>query len=257
MFDFLKSFLAPAAAPVAPPIQPAPARRASTASANPRPSSKGTSTRQPSRPVTPQPVQRAPGILCPDMMALVAFDHQARVVSPFAGTFDPAFAAATQTLPSLVERGQTNMAAGLALANRLLAAQPAGLLRRIWLLTDGHPNPPDQPIWEEVEKARQQRTNINTVGFGNPEAYDAALLGRIAAATHNGRFAAAGDLAGLNAAFRGPSGPRRPGSHRGEATVFVIDVSGSMANPMGQQRAIDVVASAMIELIRYKQRRWS
>ena len=207
--------------------------------------------------LTHTPASLAQAIRCPDILALVAFDHAAHCVTPFVGAFDSAFAEAVQKLPALVRDGCTDMAAGLMLANDLLASQPRGLLRRIWLLTDGYPNPADQPLWPQVERARRQYTNINTVGFGVPGKYDRELLERIAKATHNGRFSEAQTLNRLTAIFRDPARPRKPGSHRGEATVFVIDISGSMTSPMGAQRAIDVVVTAMIELIKYKQGMWS
>lgn len=196
-------------------------------------------------------------IACPDMLALVLFDHEARLVQPFAGAFDADLARAVSTLPGKLRGGSTNIAAGLALANDLLARQPAGLLRRIWLLSDGFPYPTEQPIDAEVARARAARTNINTVGIGDPGGYDRALLERIAAGTHNGRFAEADTIARLDALMARAAGPRPLGSHRGEATVFVIDASSSMTEPMGQARRIDAVATAMLGLLRFKQARWS
>ena len=106
-------------------------------------------------------------------------------------------------------------------------------------------------------RASRQHTNINTIGFDHPGGYDRALLERIAAATHNPRFTEAQTLDWLTATFRGPAKPRKPGSHRGEATVFLIDVSSPLASAMGDPRAIDVVAPAMVDLIKYKQVMWS
>ncbi len=201
---------------------------------------------------------QTPGqIACPDILSLVVFDHHVRLVQPFVGAFDAAFAKAVTALPGQVRGGMTDMTAGLALANDILARQPRGLLRRIWLLSDGNATPADQQIGEQVNRARAAHTNINTIGIGNPGGYDRALLERISAGTHNGRFAEADTVAKLDTLFAGAAGPRPVGSHRGEATVFLIDVSGSMTEAMGNARRIDAVAAAMLGLLRFKQARWS
>ena len=205
----------------------------------------------------PQAGPASTPIRCPDMLALVAFDHEARLVAPFSGAFDARFAAAVQDLPQQVRGSITNIAAGLAMANDLLAQQPKGLLRRIWLLSDGYPNPANQPIDAQIQRAADQHTNINCVGIGMPGGYDRLLLERIAASTRTGRFCEAQTAADLGRAFDGAAQPKRPGSHRGEATVFLVDVSGSMLERMGTARRIDAVAAAMLGLLRYKQARWS
>ena len=199
-----------------------------------------------------------PGKLyCPDRLALIAFDDRARLVAPFMDAFDARFASAVQDLPGQVRGSITNIAAALSMANDLIADQHPGLLRRIWLLSDGHPNPRNQPIAQEVGRAISQRTNLNTIGIGQPGDFDRALLERIAGRTHNGRFAEAQTVTELNRAFKGAEQRRQPGSHRGEATVFVVDVSGSMLSPMGSDRRIDAVRDAMLGLLRYKQARWA
>ena len=211
----------------------------------------------------PRPTTRSGKIYCPDRLALVVFDQEARLAAPFMGAFDPRLVDAVQGLPGLVRDSITDIAAGLSMANDLLADQHPGLLRRIWLLSDGYPNPENQPIDRMVSRAIAQRTNINTIGIGLPGGYDRALLERIAARTHNGRFAEAQTAADLNRIFGGAARPRKPGSHRGEATVFVVDVSGSMRTPMGPPQRmgatqrIDAVSEAMSGLLRYKQARWS
>ena len=194
---------------------------------------------------------------CPDRLALVAFDQEARLVAPFMDSFDARFVSAVQALPDQVRGSVTNIAAGLTMANNLLADQHPGLLRRIWLLSDGYPNPAKQPIDSAVSRALAQRTNINTVGIGQPGDFDRFLLERIANRTHNGRFAEAQTVADLGLIFEGAAKRQRPGSHRGEATVFVVDVSGSMLGAMGSDRRIDAVRDAMLGLLRYKQARWA
>jgi Mg-chelatase subunit ChlD len=221
------------------------------------------------RPQTVRPTQpsfvpkqaRPQGIQCPDMLSLIGFNDDAQLLSPFVSAFDAKFVNATQGLPAAVGGGSTNITAGLRLANNLLSRMPKGLRRRIWLLSDGGGNHPEDlrgGITSEVERARQQFTNVNCIGFGDPGQFNKELLTRISNATHNGKYFEATTISALGATLRRAAGPRQHVNHRGEATAFVIDCSGSMVLfKMGERRRIDVVRDAMVDLIRYKQAMWS
>jgi Mg-chelatase subunit ChlD len=195
---------------------------------------------------------------CPDMLSLVGFSNHASVLSPFVGAFDGRFAKAVQRLPETAAHGSmTNITAGLRVANDLLSRMPTGLRRRIWLLSDGGANEEVNGLWSQVHRAKAQRTNINTIGFGNRGEFDEDLLKRIAATTHNGRYFEATTIAALGHAFQHGKGRSRPVHHRGEATVFVIDCSASMTELMEKRKRIDVVRAAMHDLILWKQATWS
>lgn len=197
-------------------------------------------------------------INCPDMLALVAFSERATILSSFAGAFDAKFAAAVQQLPAVAGKGSTtNITAGLRAANDLIARMPHGLRRRIWLLSDGGANVEVDGLWQQVARAATQRCNINTIGFGNHGEFDEALLQRIAAATHNGRYCEATTIAALGQAFRRAAGQGRSVRHRGEATVFCIDASASMTSPMEGSTRIEAVRAAMNSLVVWKQSNWS
>ncbi|MEZ2145350.1 VWA domain-containing protein [Bradyrhizobium sp. DN5] len=201
---------------------------------------------------TPQPAIR-----CADLVALVVFNDHGKVLNGFISAFDGSFAKAVQALPNAVCGSWTNIADGLSVANDLLGRMPRGLRRRIWLLSDGCANPHNNAIWDEVARARAQWTNINTIGFGNPHEFDRDLLARIADATHNGHYYEATTVAALGQAFRRAASSRKGTNHRGEATVFCIDTSGSMTAAMEGQRRIEAVRDALNSLLVYKQKMWS
>jgi Mg-chelatase subunit ChlD len=220
-----------------------------------------TQAQPPQPPLSPKPSRPYREIRCPDMLSLIGFNDDAKMLSPFVSAFDAGFVKAVQGLPMAVTGSATNMTAGLRLANDLLARMPKGLRRRIWLLSDGGGNHPEDlagGITRQVTRAREQYTNINTIGFGDPGQFNKELLGCIAAATHNGKYFEATTVHALGTTFRRAAGRDRNAAHRGEATVFVIDCSGSMAvYQMGGRQRIEVVRDAMIDLLRYKQAVWS
>jgi Mg-chelatase subunit ChlD len=205
-----------------------------------------------------RPPVRHEGIRCADMLSLVGFNDNANVLSPFVSAFDANFVKAVMGLPAAVSGCSTNITAGLRLANDLIGRMPRGLRRRIWLLTDGGANAEIDGIWRQVERARQQYTNINTIGFGDAGQFDKDLLTRVADATHNGKYFEATTINALGATFQHAAGHRPRTNHRGEATAFVIDCSGSMVIfSMGGRKRIEVVRDAMTDLLRYKQAVWS
>ncbi len=206
----------------------------------------------------PRPPVRQEGIRCPDMLSLVGFNDNAKVLSPFVSAFDAGFVKAVQGLPSAVGGCSTNLTAGLRVANDLLGKMPKGLRRRIWLLTDGDANAEIDGITHQVARAGQLRININCIGFGDPGQFNKELLTRIAAATHNGKYFEVTTISALGATFRRAAGHRSHTNHRGEATAFVIDCSGSMVIcRMGGRQRIEVVRDAMADLLHYKQAVWS
>lgn len=195
-----------------------------------------------------------------DMLALVIFGARARTVTSFAGAYDAGLVAAIQNLPATVgsEGATTNLAAGIRLANGLLANAPQGLLRRAWVLSDGVDTDETEKLFDEVARSRALRINVNTIGFGDPSEFNESRLRDVAKGTHNGRYIPVATAKGLGAAFLSKDrGPAKPAAHRGEATVFVIDTSGSMASAMEGSTKIAIVRDTLAQLIRYKQRMWS
>ena len=205
-----------------------------------------------------RPPVRHEGIRCADMLSLVGFNDNAKILSPFVSAFDANFVKAVLGLPAAVSGSSTNLTAGLRVANDLIGRMPKGLRRRIWLLTDGDANAEIDGILRQVERARQQYTNINTIGFGDPGQFNKGLLTAIASATHNGKYFEVTTINALGATFRRAAGHQPRTNHRGEATAFVIDCSGSMVIcSMGGRKRIEVVRDAMTDLLHYKQSNWS
>jgi Mg-chelatase subunit ChlD len=196
-------------------------------------------------------------IKCPDIIALVAYHHQAMVLSTFVPAFDAHFAQAIDLLPKAVGGQGTNITAALRAANALLAPVPKGLRRRIWLLTDGQDNHEADLVLAEVARSATQRTNINTVGFGEGTEISPNRLRDISYGTKTGRYMPAESAQALNTLLRKSVDGRPPEAHQGEATVFCIDVSLSMNDKLGGRRKIDVVRDTMLSMIRYKQQMWS
>jgi hypothetical protein len=188
----------------------------------------------------------------PDKMGIVIFHDSARTIVNPTALFDVALQEQIQKLPCQVSGSGTNLTAGLRAATRMAAQAPAGCLKRIWCLTDGEPTREEDSLMDAVVEARNHRININTIGFGDPGQYDAALLQRIAGATHNGRFVPVDSLRTLSDALTRNGGHNRH-QHRQEVTVMAIDCSPSMGSAMEGKKRIEVVVDAHIALLRYKQ----
>lgn len=193
----------------------------------------------------------------PDRIGLVLFHHQGFVHTKPAPPHDARLLHRSQQLHGMVSGYGTNITDGLRKGLDLHRRTPSGVLRRIWLLSDGKPNVEENGIDGQVRRAYKERVNVNTIGFG--EDYDARLLKRIAGGTHNGKFLKVSNLRTLTKALVGSGAHKmqRGHHHRSETTVLVIDVSGSMINPMGRRRKIEVVEEAILHLLNYKQRLFS
>lgn len=196
-------------------------------------------------------------IRCPDLNMLITYNDTAIAQCRLVGAYDHAFVKAVLSLNELVGGCSTNITSGLRMANDHLGQTPRGLLRRIWLLTDGQANVETEGVVAEVQRAVRQFTNINTVGFGNSGEFNKQQLTWIANSTHNGRYYEATTVAAIGGVFRHTAKHRRNLDHRGEATAFVIDTSPSMREPMGGRQRIEVLAEAMMVLLTYKQNVWS
>lgn len=202
------------------------------------------------------PAARRPQrIYAPDRIGLVGFHDSAFVVARPAEPFAAWLQERSQKLHEKVAGTSTNLTDGIRTATRLLADAPRGTLRRMWLLTDGYPNRETGALDAVVAAARAAYVNINTIGFG--DRYDEALLRRISAATHNGRFVSVQSLRELTKALTlggdATWGPRRR-HHRAETTILAIDCSPSMTEPMQGRTKIAVVEEAILHLLHYKQR---
>lgn len=205
--------------------------------------------------------QNRPGnrVYAPDRIGIVGFGDTATVLITPQEPFSARLQEVSQNLHQKV-KGCTNMTDGLRKSLELIRRVPHGILRRIWLLSDGHPNIERETLMDMVEHARQAHCNINTIGFGNSSNYDEGLLRRISAGTHNGKFVAVATLQQLTEALvrgaKGPSGPTQR-HHRSETSVLAIDLSISMSESMEETTKIAVVEKAVLQLLHYKQRCFS
>lgn len=195
----------------------------------------------------------------PDHIGIVGFQHRAFVIAKPAEPHAAWLQERSQRLHERVGGEGTNIAAGLRTSVELLRTTWSGVLRRIWLLSDGEPNVEVGAIPMAVEEARRAYVNINTIGFGDE--YDEALLRQVASATHNGKFIPVRTLRQLSdALIQGDNGNGGlPGRHhhRAETTVLCIDLSLSMNEPMEGRRKIDIVEEAILHLLNWKQRVFS
>lgn len=195
-----------------------------------------------------------------DRVGIVGFNDNGFVIAPPTEPYSASLQMRSRNLHRSVRGSYTNIADGLRKSVSLLRQAPPGALRRIWLLTDGYPNRETDQILPLVRRARQSRININTIGFGNQ--FDEVLLRRIAGATHNGKFFRVKTLRDLTKALvRGEKGNTEGGPNRHhqrqEYTVLCLDLSGSMVNPMGGQRKIEVVEESVLSLLHFKQKCFS
>ncbi|MCO6042688.1 VWA domain-containing protein [Aeoliella sp. ICT_H6.2] len=208
--------------------------------------------KRPKRPPGPRRVNK----FGPDRIALVGFHGKGFVIARPAAPHADWLQSRIQQLPAKVGAA-TNLTDGLRTAVRICEKTPPGILRRIWLLSDGYPNREESGIDDAVAAARQARVNVNTIGFGDE--YDERLLRRISGGTHNGKFIPVRTMRELTAALVQSSGgpPRRRGSRRSETTVLAIDLSYSMLDPMEGRPKIEVVQDVLMQLLHYKQQCFS
>lgn len=207
--------------------------------------------------VKPQEQQRRI-ITGSDQIAFVGFHDRAFVVSALAKPGEPKLQQRALQLHAKVSGSGTNIADGLRKSIALLKNSPRGVLKRIWLLSDGEPNIEVNSIFPVLADARRNYINVNTIGFG--DSFDENLLRRMAKETHNGRFFSVRNLRQLTAvlladAKKNPVATRR--RHRAENTVLTIDCSPSMNSGMENTTKIRVVEEAVLQLLLYKQRLFS
>ena len=198
-------------------------------------------------------------IYAPDRIGLVGFHDRGFVIARPAESHSPWLQQRIQQVHTRIAGDGTNITDGLRTAVGLLSGAPSGVLRRIWLLSDGYPNLEESRINEVLQQARQAYINVNTIGFGH--SYDQSLLRGIASQTHNGRFVPVADLQQLTEALVAAGGGRdrhqNQRSHRSEITIVAVDLSVSMREPMGSRTKIEVVEQALLQLLLYKQRCFS
>ena len=193
-----------------------------------------------------------------DRIGLVGFHSQSFVITPPLDAYSPVLQQRTQQLYRRLGGYGTNITAGLKLAITSLISQPRNRLRRIWLLTDGHPTSHLEGIMPAVRKAHANHININTVGIGDQ--YDERLLRLISGSTHNGKFIHVSSLNTLAQALQRnnhKSHGRKTRHPRPETTILTVDCSPSMAGTMYGMPKIQIVSSAILDLLLYKQRLYS
>ena len=197
-----------------------------------------------------------------DRIGLCGFHDRGFVIAKPAEAHSAWLQERSQQLHTRMDGRGTNLTDGLRKAIELLQRTPKGVLRRIWLLTDGCPNQERDALMSVVAQARRAYININTIGFGDThgDTYDEALLRQISAATHNGKFVPVSTLRQLTDTLvlgsNGKSGQNRH-RHRSETSVLAIDLSPSMNLPMGGKSRIQVVEEAALHLLHYKQQCFS
>lgn len=188
----------------------------------------------------------------PDRIGIVGFHDKAFIIAVPAEPYAEWLQRRSQLLHDKVGGRGTNLTDGLRKAAEMLNKCPRGVLKRIWLLTDGYPNRETDRMESVLESVRRARVNVNTVGFG--DAYDEGLLRRIAGATHNGKFVPVRTLRQLtDALLKSESRNGRRGRHQSETTILVIDLSPSMNDVMEGKRKVTVVEEAVLRLLHYKQ----
>jgi Mg-chelatase subunit ChlD len=195
-----------------------------------------------------------------DKIGLVGFHDYAFPIAMPAEPFAAWLHERVNKLPSKVGGSHTNIADALRKSLDILAKAPPGALKRIWLLSDGHPNMETEAILPLVNKARDAWVNVNTIGFGDPNGYDENLLRAISSQTHAGKFVPVQSLRELSAALvtNSPAGNRvQRRRHRAEYTILAVDCSGSMNSPMEGRTRIEVVREAVFHLLNWKQKNFA
>jgi len=189
----------------------------------------------------------------PDRVGLVGFNDYGFIIAKPTDPHSPQLVQSSQQLHQRIGGRGTNLTDALRKGIQLLHNVPRGVLRRMWICTDGYPNRETNSILHVAEQARQAHININTIGFGDQ--YDADLLRYISGMTHNGRFVPVRTLRQLSDALirRGGNNYNHRGPHRSETTIIAVDLSASMTLPMNGQRKIDVMEEAVLRLLHYKQ----
>jgi Mg-chelatase subunit ChlD len=191
-------------------------------------------------------------IHAPDRIGITAYNDTGFVVARPTEAHSAWLQTRIKSLPDKISGRYTNISAGIKISLDLLERVPRGILKRVWLLSDGYANYDVHEIMPQVGRAYTLHTNINCIGFG--DAFDEKGLRAITAGTHKGKFYTARSLLELNDAFaavshEGPSSYH----HRAECTILCVDCSGSMTQPMGDRRRIDVVVQSSLNLLAYKQ----
>jgi Mg-chelatase subunit ChlD len=191
----------------------------------------------------------------PDLIGIVGFCSYSTVLAMPATAGSALLTNAIQHLHNRIGSG-TNIAAGLREAGAMLRYAPRGFRKRVWLLSDGEATDEKNVILPTAEALRSEFVNINTVGFGNQ--FDRKTLELVSATSHNGRFFQASDIAALTTALMSAA-PRHHHSiaSKPEVTVFCVDISPSMNEPMGGSTKIATVEAALLGLLDYKRKVFS
>jgi Mg-chelatase subunit ChlD len=192
-------------------------------------------------------------LFAPDRMGIVGFHDKAFIIAKPAEAHAAWLQERTLKMHERIGGSGTNLTDAIRLSHTMLKSVPRGVYRRIWLLSDGQPNRETDQLMNVVTQIRRDHINLNTVAFGDQ--CDEALLRRLSAATHNGKFVSVQNLVELTEALAADDSSRpNRNHHRSETTIFAIDVSPSMTEPMNGKRKIDVVEIAMLELLGWKQK---
>ncbi len=192
----------------------------------------------------------------PDRISIVGFNEEGFQIALPAEPHAHWLQERSQRLHKHV-KGRTNIADGLRVGIEMCKKTPRGILRRIWLLSDGEANVNPGGIWPMVQRAYKSHININTIGFGN--SFDESTLRKISASTHRGKFVPVKSLRELTNTLThfSSNGNSNGFHHRSETTVLVIDLSASMGWAMGNKTKVQVVEEAILHLLLMKQKMFS
>ena len=191
-----------------------------------------------------------------DKVGLVGFGENAWIIALPAEPHAAWLQARTRDLKFKADGKGTNLTAAIRVGTEMLKKTPKGILRRMWLLTDGEANRETHRLKDAVRDARAAYVNINCIGFG--DSFDSEQLKDISSATHNGKVFEISTLRELTNVLIANAKPqsslnKQHHHHRAETTVFCIDLSASMQESMDGKRKIEIVQEALDRLLLYKQ----
>lgn len=181
-----------------------------------------------------------------DKVALITFAETAETLCPFVSPGDPLVRVAIQGL-SKKSGYATNLSGALRLGNDMLEAMPKSLRRTMWVLTDGVDNVFTPEVFPEARRANVLDVALNTIGFGEAENFDEYRLMAIANMSAGGKYVPVSTARSLEMLFSGHL------SGEAEATVYCVDVSNSMIEPMGERSKMQVVQDTLLDLMRWNR----
>ena len=169
-------------------------------------------------------------------IALVSFTTDASLESPLSTDY----AGMRDAINRLGPLGDTNLGAGVEIANQTLSAAPTGAKKIVILLSDGQSNTGlanSEILSGPVQAAADAGTCIYTIGFGDPGDLDEDLLREIATRSGCGTYtyaSAPADLAHIYVRLRHASTGTIIGEFQGQITQGETVQIGQVTVPANQ-----------------------